>query len=105
MSYSIGVQGANVAAALANLATAFDEQVLKHQAMHARDRDAALATAEAMAKQLGAQPEGQEVRLSLSGSLGWSGMRDTDAMNVTNANVSATAWFAIPTPPPTASPA
>jgi hypothetical protein len=93
MSYSISARGASLAVALCALAVAFDEQVLKNQEIHSRDRDMALAQAKAVGDQLGAQPEGQEVTIQLSGSLGWTGAPD---VNVTSANCSATVWYTLP---------
>jgi hypothetical protein len=109
MSYSITVRGATAAAALAALAASFDEQVVALQPVHARDRDAALGAAEAMAKQLGTQPEGMEVALSLSGSLGWTGTSEATSedphglrdINVTASNTCASAYYTTPAAQPT----
>lgn len=102
MSYSIGVRGLTVAAALAALAAKFDEMVAAPQPVHKRDRDAALATAEVMTKQLGEQPDGMEVNITLNGSLGWRGAMDYatgiegDGFSITSASVGAQAYYAFP---------
>lgn len=96
MSYSIGVRAPTIAAALAALAVKFDTDVVAHQPPHAKDKDAALATAEAMTKLLGEQPAGMEVFLSLNGSLGWRGMVQGGDIHITSAGVGATAYYAAP---------
>lgn len=75
MSYSIGVVAINIQAAREALAAKFDEQVLKSQPVHAKDRDQALAAADAFLALLGPQPENHDVTINLNGSLGWSGSR------------------------------
>lgn len=105
MSYSISARGATIAAALAAIGVAFDQQVVASQPIHARDRDAALGCAEAMSKQLGECPAGYEVAVSLSGSLGWTGTAggtgaDSPDFNITAASTQASVYF---TTPPAAS--
>lgn len=87
MSYSIGVVAATIQAAREALAVKFDETVVKHQAVHAKDRDQALAAADAFLALLGPQPDNQDVSISLSGSLTWS-QSDTDRFVWANCSVS-----------------
>lgn len=90
MSYSISATGPTISAAREAIAAKFDETVLKHQAVHAKDREQALAAVDAFLAILGPQPEDHEVSISLSGSLAW---RTDDPTNFTWANVSVSCGF------------
>lgn len=69
MSYSISVRAASIAAALAALATKFDEDVVAKQPIHAQDRTMALGVAHAVAAKAVEPKEGHEVVISLWGSI------------------------------------
>jgi hypothetical protein len=71
MSYSFNVRGATVALAVATIAPKFDE-VVSSQPVHAKDRDAAVAAGTALAGLVSEPGEGQEVSISVNGSLQWS---------------------------------
>lgn len=70
MSYSISGKGATKAAALEALAVAF-EAIVVNQPVHAADREMALKQAEVVTAFVVEPVDGQEVYVSLSGSLGW----------------------------------
>lgn len=72
MSYSFTAKAANKAEAKAAVQKAFDEQVAKHQPIHARDRDAVLANASAVIDQL-TDDETKDVQVTCSGYLTWTG--------------------------------
>jgi hypothetical protein len=78
MSYSIGVVAATLSAAREALAAKFDEIVMKPQPVHAKDREQALAAADAFLSLLGDKPEDHDVSVSLSGSLTWRGAEQSD---------------------------
>lgn len=78
MSYSISVTAANVQEAREALAAKFDEDVLKHQPVHAKDREQALAAADAFLALLGPQPENRVVAITMNGALGWDGAMEED---------------------------
>lgn len=73
MSYSIGVVAATVEAAREALAVKFDETVVKPQPVHAKDREQALAAADAFLALLGPQPADHDVTINMNGSLSWDG--------------------------------
>lgn len=76
MSYSIGVVAATILAAREALEAKFDESVVKPQPVHAKDRDQALAAADAFLALLGPQPENHDVSITMNGSLGWNGAQE-----------------------------
>lgn len=78
MSYSIGVVAISVQAAREALAAKFDEVVVKPQPVHAKDREQALAAADAFLALLGPQPEGFDVTVNMNGSLTWHGTEQSD---------------------------
>jgi hypothetical protein len=75
MSYSLSVRAPTKAALLAAVAAKFDAEVVTPQPVHAKDRDQVLSTATAAVNLL-ADDDTQDVQISLSGSLSWTG---TDA--------------------------
>lgn len=70
MSYSFSVAGATKADVKSKLAEAFDN-VVKNQPSHEADRAAALACGEAFVDMLREPGEGDEVSVSVYGSLSW----------------------------------
>lgn len=70
MSYGFSVRGATVALAAAAVASKFDE-VVATQPVHAKDREGAIAAATTFAGLISEPGEGQEVMISVSGSVGW----------------------------------
>lgn len=88
MSYSITVRAATVLAALAAFATKFDEEVVKPQPVHAKDREPAVAAVKSFTDLLGPQPEGHDVTLTVNGSLGWDGNADEGRFRWVNFGVS-----------------
>lgn len=70
MSYSFNVRGATVALAVAAIGPKFDE-VVSSQPVHAKDRDAAVTGATALAALVSEPAEGQEVSINVSGWLQW----------------------------------
>lgn len=88
MSYSFNIRGATAAALVAALPAKFDEVVVS-QPVHSNDRDQAIAAATAMVGIVSAPPEGQELSVSVSGSLSWrSGDGLTEAYEFTGAGIS-----------------
>lgn len=71
MSYSFTVSVASKSDVKAAVAAEMDK-VIAMQAIHQRDRDAAINAADAYA-QLVTVPEGKTLKVSVSGSVGWSG--------------------------------
>lgn len=70
MSYSFSVSAATKADAKQKIEEAF-ANVVAGQPSHAADRDAAIAAAGAFVDILTEPADGQEVQVSLHGSLGW----------------------------------
>lgn len=70
MSYSFSVAEATKEAAKQSIADAFDEMV-KGQPVHSKDRDPAVAAAQAFVDVLGDPTDEQEVYVNMHGSLGW----------------------------------
>jgi hypothetical protein len=71
MSYSFGVRASNKAAAKEAVAAKFDEMAAS-QPIHARDRAAALANANAVIDLL-ADDDTKDVAVSCNGYLSWNG--------------------------------
>lgn len=71
MSFSFTITGKDKAAAKAAVAVEMDK-VVAHQPMHARDRAAVQATADAFIDLL-ADDESKDVRVSCNGYLSWNG--------------------------------
>lgn len=88
MSYSFSAKGATKAAAKAAVAAEFDK-VIASQPVHAADKAAAIATAEAMIDVTREPAEGEEVRVSVSGYLQWQGQMDEGQFIGANVNVGA----------------
>jgi hypothetical protein len=91
MSYSLKVRGATAALALLALAAAFDEQVLKHQPIHAKDKEPALANAKA-ATDLLEVDEDKDVVIDVHGSLSWRNDDDGE-QHITGVNIAASAHY------------
>lgn len=70
MSYSFSIKAATKAAALAAAAAKFDVEVVASQPVHKVDRDAALANARAHLDLIAEPADGEEVVLSMHGSVG-----------------------------------
>lgn len=73
MSYSLTIKAATKADVKAQLAKAFDEQVVRHQPMHARDRDPMLAAVGAYVDLLQDPEEDrrQEIVVRVGGYINW----------------------------------
>jgi hypothetical protein len=72
MSYSFSVTAASKAEAKQKIADSFDN-VVKNQPSHAADRDAAVSAGGAFVDLLEHPADGQEIHISMHGSLGWRG--------------------------------
>lgn len=88
MTYSLSVRAATKAAILAAVAAAFDDQVVARQPVHAKDREQVLANATAAVNLL-ADDDTQDVQISLSGSLSWTGADAPGAFRGVNISVGA----------------
>lgn len=90
MSYSFSVKAASKAAALAAVAAKFDEDVVKHMPVHARDRDAVLANAANVVGIL-ADDDTKDVTVSINGYVSWQTPEPQDVVPLTYASISASA--------------
>ena len=90
MSYSFQVKTATKAEAKAAVEKAFDEQVIPQQAVHARDKAAALANANAMIDLL-EDNDSKDINVSCYSSVGWAG-GDQMAAPLTAAGTGCNAW-------------
>jgi hypothetical protein len=70
MSYSFNVAASTKAEAKARISAEFDK-VVASQPVHAADRDAAEAAAAAFVDVLADPADGEEIRVSVHGSVGW----------------------------------
>lgn len=99
MSYSLSAKAANKELAKQAVAEQFDK-IAANQPMHARDRAAVLANANAVIDLL-ADDDTRDVAVSGSGYLGWGGTGEvSDASPISAASVSFTANHAIRLQPP-----
>lgn len=90
MSYSFTVTATSKEAAKIGAAKAFDEMALQ-QPMHKRDREAALASANAVIDLLVDDPE-KAISVSMSGYVSWRGVPEPDDSNeLSGVSVSASA--------------
>lgn len=90
MSYSFNVQAASKAAAKEAVATKFDE-VIASQPIHARDKAAALANANAVIDLL-ADDDARNISVSVNGYVGWQeALRDDGSNPLQSVSVSTTA--------------
>lgn len=89
MSYSFSVRAANRAAVMEKIGAELDK-VVASQPMHANDRDRAFAAARSFVELLPESPEGQEIQVSVHGSVGWKA-DGADANVVTGAGVGVSA--------------
>lgn len=80
MSYSFSVR-ASSKASVALLVAAELERVVEAQSIHAKDAKAALAAAEALIEVL-ANDADADVRVDMSGSVGWRGTDEVRSVNV-----------------------
>jgi hypothetical protein len=71
MSYSFSAKGDDKAAALAAAAAQFDK-MLEQQPVHTRDREAAMANLRAHLDLVEEPNEGEQVTISMHGSVSWS---------------------------------
>lgn len=85
MSYSFSAKGGTKAEALEAVKAKLAE-VVTSQPVHSRDQDQAAATTEAMLGVVVDPAEGEEVNVSVSGSLSWRGPHDAPEA-ITSANV------------------
>lgn len=86
MSYSFSVAAASKALALAAASAELDK-VVAAQAVHHNDHDLAEAAIDALLEATREPSEGEEVRVSVSGSLGWNKV-DPKFGEFTHANLS-----------------
>lgn len=92
MSYSFNVQGASKASAKEAVAAKFDE-VVASQPIHARDKAAALANANAVIDLL-VDDATHEISVSVNGYVGWQEvLRDDGSNPLRAASVSASASY------------
>jgi len=94
MSYSFNVKAANKADAKAAVAVEF-ENVIASQPVHARDKAAALANADAVIDLLVDEaPAGQVISVSCNGYVGWNEVLRDDVSNPLNsASISTQAGY------------
>lgn len=97
MSYSFNVRAGTLAAALTLAALKFDE-IVSTQPVHAKDKDLALANADALGKVLGPQPENVDITISMNGSLSWTG--DDKGVDTEFRGAAATAYVGYIARPP-----
>jgi hypothetical protein len=90
VSYSFGARAADKGALRATIEAEMDK-VVASQPVHAADKAAVLAVADAYLDLLGAQPEGQDIVVSVHGSLGWNKPDE-----FTSVNVGFSAYYAPP---------
>jgi hypothetical protein len=88
MSYSFSVSAASKADAKSKVAERMAE-IVASQPNHKVDQDAAVSAANAFIDVLHDPEEGQQVNVSMSGSVGWKG-GDTPSYTHASTNVSAT---------------
>lgn len=88
MSYSFNVKAANKVDAKTAVAAEFDKVVIAIQPVHAHDRAAALANANA-AIDLLAEKEGKDISVSVNGFLSWSNKESIPEFNSVGISSSA----------------
>jgi hypothetical protein len=71
MSYSFSVKAVTKVEAKAAVAKYFDDQVIAHQPVHARDRAAVIANADAIIDLL-ADDDTKDIQVSCNGYVSWS---------------------------------
>jgi hypothetical protein len=93
MSYSFSLKAVSKSAAKSAVAAEFDK-VIESQPIHARDKEAALASAGAVIDLL-ADGDPRNIAVSVNGSLGWVETLRDDASNpLQSASVSVSAYYA-----------
>jgi hypothetical protein len=99
MSYGFSVSAATKAEAKAAVAAEFDK-VVANQPIHARDKVAALANAEAIIDLLADDvPADHVIAVSCNGYVGWTGTLDdgnADSLPLRSASVSCSATYLVP---------
>jgi hypothetical protein len=94
MSYSFSLKAVSKSAAKSAVAAEFDK-VIESQPIHARDKEAALASAGAVIDLL-ADGDPRNIAVSVNGSLGWTETLRDDASNpLQSASVSVSAYYTI----------
>lgn len=89
MSYSFAITGTSKADAAAKVAAEFD-QVVANQPNHAADKDGAVAAANAFINLLREPADGEQVTVTMYGSLSWTHLDGQPAtFNAGNVSVSA----------------
>jgi len=97
MSYSFNIKAADKQAASLAVAAKFDE-IVAQQPVHAKDRDAVLANANAVIDLLHGNPEknqGRDISVSVNGYVSWS---SADTQDFNSISVSSTASYVDRTP-------
>ena len=96
MSYSFSVKAASKAEAKAAVAREFD-RVVETQPIHARDREAALANANAVIDLLADQaPDGHVIAVNCNGYVGWwDALREDGSNPLNQASVSTSASYVV----------
>lgn len=89
MSYSFSVRGSTKSDVLAKVAAALDD-VVARQPSHSADRQKAQASVEAFLEILPDGADGKDLRVTVSGSLGWTGTTEADRV-LTGASINVSA--------------
>ena len=92
MSYSFSVRGASRIALIENVGAKLDE-VVAGQPMHKHDRDQALASTKAFVEILPEPKAGQELMVSVHGSVGWMDHGAEGDVELTSAGVGVSVGF------------
>jgi hypothetical protein len=90
MSYSFGVTAGSKADAIAQVAAEFDK-VVSNQPPHAADKDAAVAAASGFIALLREPAGGEQITVSMYGSLGWEQAGDNPPSAFISGGVSISA--------------
>ena len=89
MSYSFDVRGATKAEVIAKVSAELSK-VVETQSIHSVDCVQAQAAAEAFLGVIPDNPDGKDFYISVSGSVGWAGTLNVDAI-VTSASINVSA--------------
>jgi hypothetical protein len=92
MSYSFSVKAATKAEVKEAVAKYFDDQVIAHQPVHARDRAAVLANANAVIDLLG-DDETKDIHISCNGYVSWAVAGEQSEVPLTVASITASAGY------------
>lgn len=93
MSYSFNVKAATKAAARAAVAKKFDEEVVKHQPSHKRDRDSVMANLDASLALL-ADDDSRDVVVMMSGSLALENWDHQETCGITGVTLNCSVGYA-----------